>query len=38
VKFEIAEELPYLFQAVVLSVDETTGRATKIERIRQIVQ
>jgi metallophosphoesterase (TIGR00282 family) len=38
VKFEIAEELPYYFQAVVVSVDETTGRATKIERIRQIVQ
>jgi hypothetical protein len=37
VKFEISEELPYLFQAVVLSVDETTGRASKIERIRQIV-
>ena len=37
VKFEISEELPYLFQAVVVSVDETTGRASKIERIRQIV-
>lgn len=37
IKFEISEELPYLFQAVVVSVDETSGRATKIERIRQTV-
>jgi metallophosphoesterase (TIGR00282 family) len=38
VKFEISEELPYLFQAVVVTVDEITGRASKIERIRQTVQ
>lgn len=36
-RFEVAEELPYLFQAVVVSVDNTTGKASKIERIRQIV-
>jgi metallophosphoesterase (TIGR00282 family) len=36
-RFEVSEELPYLFQAVVVSVDKETGKATKIERIRQIV-
>jgi metallophosphoesterase (TIGR00282 family) len=36
-RFEVSEELPYLFQGVVVSVDNTTGKATKIERIRQIV-
>jgi metallophosphoesterase (TIGR00282 family) len=37
VRLEVSEELPYLFQAVVISVDKETGKATKIERIRQIV-
>jgi 2',3'-cyclic-nucleotide 2'-phosphodiesterase len=37
VRFEVSEELPYLFQAVVVSVDKETGKATKIERIRQFV-
>ena len=37
VRFEVSEELPYLFQAVVVSVDAETGKATKIERIRQMV-
>lgn len=36
-RFEVSEELPYLFQAVVVSVDKETGKATKIERIRQLV-
>ncbi len=36
-RFEVSEELPYLLQAVVVSVDKETGKATKIERIRQIV-
>lgn len=36
-RFEVSEELPYLFQAAVVSVDKETGRATKIERIRQLV-
>lgn len=36
-RFEVSEELPYLFQAVVVSVDKETGKATKIERIRQFV-
>jgi metallophosphoesterase (TIGR00282 family) len=36
-RFEVSEELPYLFQAVVVSVDKETGKATKIERIRQVV-
>jgi metallophosphoesterase (TIGR00282 family) len=36
-RFEVSEELPYLFQAVVVSVDVETGKATKIERIRQLV-
>jgi metallophosphoesterase (TIGR00282 family) len=37
VRFEVSEELPYLFQAVVITADKETGKATKIERIRQIV-
>lgn len=37
VRFEVAEDLPYLFQAAVVSVDKETGKATKIERIRQFV-
>ncbi len=36
-RFEVSEELPYLFQAVVVSVDKETGKATQIQRIRQIV-
>lgn len=36
-RFEVSEELPYLFQAVVVSVDKENGKATKIERIRQLV-
>ncbi len=36
-RFEVAEGLPYLFQAVVISVDPGTGKASKIERIRQMV-
>jgi 2',3'-cyclic-nucleotide 2'-phosphodiesterase len=36
-RFEVSEELPYLFQSVVVSVDKETGKATKIERIRQFV-
>jgi 2',3'-cyclic-nucleotide 2'-phosphodiesterase len=36
-RFENAEELPYLFQGVVVSVDKETGKAVKIERIRQFV-
>ncbi len=36
-RFEVSEELPYLFQAAVVSVDKETGKATKIERIRQLV-
>jgi metallophosphoesterase (TIGR00282 family) len=36
-RFEVSEELPYLFQAVVVSVEPETGKATKIERIRQFV-
>ncbi len=36
-RFEVSEELPYLFQAVVVSVDKKTGKATKIERIKQLV-
>jgi metallophosphoesterase (TIGR00282 family) len=33
-RFEVSEELPYLLQAVVVSVEPETGKATKIERIR----
>jgi metallophosphoesterase (TIGR00282 family) len=36
-RFEVSEELPYLFQAAVVTVDVETGKATKIERIRQFV-
>ncbi|HVM32052.1 MAG TPA: TIGR00282 family metallophosphoesterase [bacterium] len=36
-RFEVSETMPYLFQAVVVSVDKETGKATKIERIRQLV-
>ncbi len=36
-RFEVSESLPYLFQAVVVSVDPGTGKATKIDRIRQVV-
>jgi hypothetical protein len=36
-RFEVSEEMPYLFQAVVVSVEPDTGKATKIERIRQMV-
>ncbi|HVZ81850.1 MAG TPA: TIGR00282 family metallophosphoesterase [bacterium] len=36
-RFEVSEELPYLFQGVVVSVDTMTGKATRIERIRQTV-
>jgi len=36
-RFEVSEELPYLFQGVVVSVDKETGKATQIERIRQFV-
>ena len=36
-RFEVSEEMPYLFQAVVVSVDKENGKATKIERIRQFV-
>jgi metallophosphoesterase (TIGR00282 family) len=37
VRFEVSEEMPYLFQAVVVTADKETGKATKIERIRQFV-
>jgi len=37
VRFEVSEALPYLFQAVVVTTDKETGKATKIERIRQLV-
>jgi len=36
-RFEVSEEMPYLFQGVVVSVDKETGKATKIERIRQTI-
>lgn len=36
-RFEGAEDLPYWFQGVVVSVEPLTGKATKIERIRQTV-
>jgi len=36
-RFEVSEALPYIFQGVVVSVDKETGKATKIERIRQMV-
>ncbi len=36
-RFEVSEELPYLFQAALVSVDPENGKATKIERIRQFI-
>jgi calcineurin-like phosphoesterase len=36
-RFEVSEELPYLFQAAVVTVDPENGKATKIERIRQFI-
>lgn len=35
VRFEVSEEMPYVFQGAVVTVDSATGKATRIVRIQE---
>jgi metallophosphoesterase (TIGR00282 family) len=38
VRFEVSEEMPYIFQAAVVSADPLTGKATRIVRIQEWIR
>ncbi len=38
VRFEVSEQMPYLFEAAVVSVDASTGKATGIRRLREWIR
>jgi 2',3'-cyclic-nucleotide 2'-phosphodiesterase len=38
VRFEVSEEMPYIFQGVVVSVEPSTGKALKIVRIQEWIR
>jgi hypothetical protein len=38
VRFEVSEEMPYLFEGAVIGVDPSTGKATGIKRLREWIR